>query len=404
MNNEKVSEFPSAKAVLTCISLFLLGGSLGLSGSSLLDKNKVQSATPSNSAEQLPNNSATAAIPPGVSPVSFITDVVKESGPAVVRINASKVVSTELPEVFKDPVFRHFFADSLPQTPEKQIRRGLGSGLIVSSDGLIYTNAHVIEGADKVTVTLKDGRTLQGKVLGGDKVTDVAVVKINANNLPTVKLGNSDRLQTGEWAIAIGNPLGLDNTVTAGIISAIGRHSSEIGEGDKRIDFIQTDAAINPGNSGGPLLNAKGEVIAINTAIIQHAQGLGFAIPINKAKQVADQIITKGKVEHAYLGIYMVAINPELKQQLQEVKEFNIKANKGVLVVRVANNSPSAKAGIKPGDVIQSLANKEVQDPGSIQDLVEKTSVGKEIPVILDRDGQKISLNVKVDSIPSPAN
>jgi serine protease Do len=393
------------KSILTYLSLLLLGGSLGLFGSSVLNSKSSQNISSSTPAEQVPNNSATAAIPPGVSPTSFITEVVKDSGPAVVRINASKVVSAEMPEVFNDPVFRHFFAGSIPQTPEKQIRRGLGSGLIVSSDGLIYTNAHVIEGADKVTVTLKDGRTLQGKVLGGDKVTDVAVVKINATNLPTVKLGNSDRLQAGEWAIAIGNPLGLDNTVTAGIISAIGRHSSDIGEGNKRVDFLQTDAAINPGNSGGPLLNSRGEVIGINTAIIQHAQGIGFAIPINKAKQVADQIITKGKVEHAYLGIYMVGINPEIKQEIQQqAKGINIKADKGVLVVNVANNSPSAKAGIKPGDVIQSLANREVKDPGSIQDLVEKTEIGQQIPITLDRNGQKISLNVRVEPIPSAVN
>jgi Do/DeqQ family serine protease len=327
--------------------------------------------------------------------------VVKESGPAVVRINASKTVTTEMPEVFNDPLFRHFFGGSgMPQMPEKQVRRGVGSGLIISPDGLIYTNAHVIEGADKVTVTLKDGRTLQGKVLGWDKVTDVAVVKIEAKNLPTVKLGNSDQLQPGEWAIAIGNPLGLDNTVTAGIISAIGRHSSDIGEGDKRVEFIQTDAAINPGNSGGPLLNAKGEVVGINTAIIQNAQGIGFAIPINKAKQIADQIITKGRVEHAYLGIYMVGINPDVKQELQESKGLNIKADKGVLVVRVANGSPSFKAGIKPGDVIQTLGNRTVNDPSAIQALVEGTQVGKEIPLTIDRNGQKISLNVKVESIP----
>ncbi len=393
------------KSFLTYLSLLLLGGSLGLFGSSVLNSKSSQNISSSTPAEQVPNNSATAAIPPGISPTSFITEVVKDSGPAVVRINASKVVSAEMPEVFNDPVFRHFFAGSVPQNPEKQIRRGLGSGLIVSSDGLIYTNAHVIEGADKVTVTLKDGRTLQGKVLGGDKVTDVAVVKINATNLPTVKLGNSDRLQAGEWAIAIGNPLGLDNTVTAGIISAIGRHSSDIGEGNKRVDFLQTDAAINPGNSGGPLLNSRGEVIGINTAIIQHAQGIGFAIPINKAKQVADQIITKGKVEHAYLGIYMVGINPEIKQEIQQqAKGINIKADKGVLVVNVANNSPSSKAGIKPGDVIQSLANREVKDPSSIQDLVEKTEIGQQIPITLDRNGQKISLNVRVEPIPSAAN
>src|SRR5919202_1353056 len=165
------------------------------------------------------------------------------------------------------------------------IERGTGSGFVIGGDGVILTNAHVVEGADTVNVTLKDGRSFQGQVLGADKVTDVAVVKIEANNVPVVAIGNSDKLLSGEWAIAIGNPLGLDNSVTAGIISATGRSSSDVGVPDKRIGFIQTDAAINPGNSGGPLLNASGEVIGMNTAIIQGAQGLGFAIPINTAKR-----------------------------------------------------------------------------------------------------------------------
>ncbi len=395
MKNHKESS--PVKQTGTYLSLLLLGTGLGLGGAYVVNN---LLPNPEEATNLVSPNSATAAIPPGISPTSFITEVVKETGPAVVRINASKTVTTEVPEALNDPMFRRFFGSQIPQTPDRKVQRGVGSGLIVSSDGLIYTNAHVIEGADKVTVTLKDGRTLQGKVLGGDKFTDVAVVKIDAQQLPTVKIGNSDQLQAGEWAIAIGNPLGLDNTVTAGIISATGRKSSDIGEGNKRVEFLQTDAAINPGNSGGPLLNSKGQVIGINTAIIQNAQGIGFAIPINKAKQIADQIITKGKVEHAYLGIYMVGITPEVKQELQETKGLEVKADKGVLIVKVATNSPSAKAGIKPGDVIESLQGKEVQDPSSVQQLVEATPVGQEIPITLDRNGQKISLNVKVESIP----
>lgn len=197
------------------------------------------------------------------------------------RIDASKTVTSQTPDVFNDPFFRQFFGSELPTPPGKQIERGTGSGFIIGADGRILTNAHVVDGADTVTVTLKDGRTFKGKVLGEDSVTDVAVVKIQANQLPTVALGKSDQLKLGEWAIAIGNPLGLDNTVTTGIISATGRSSSAVGVPDQRVSFIQTDAAINPGNSGGPLLNQRGEVIGMNTAIIQGAQGLGFAIPID---------------------------------------------------------------------------------------------------------------------------
>jgi len=217
---------------------------------------------------------------------NFIAEAAQKVGPAVVRIDSKRqVVSRGVPEEFSnDPTLRRFFGNREPQRPSSQVEEGTGSGFIVDANGLILTNAHVVDGADQVSVLLKDGRRLQGKVLGADPVTDVAVVKVEASNLPIVSLGNSELLQPGEWAIAIGNPLGLDNTVTAGIISATGRSSAAIGVGDRRVGFIQTDAAINPGNSGGPLLNEKGEVVGMNTAIISGAQGLGFAVPINTAK------------------------------------------------------------------------------------------------------------------------
>ena len=238
-----------------------------------------------------------------------------------------------------------FKAPSAPQS-------GIGSGFILSKEGQIITNSHVVSGADRVQVTLKDGRTFDGKVMGTDPVTDVAVIKINAENLPTIPLGDSDGLQTGEWAIAIGNPLGLDNTVTEGIISATGRSSGQVGVPDKRVDFIQTDAAINPGNSGGPLLNARGEVIGVNTAIIQGAQGLGFAIPINTVKNIADQIIAKGSVDHPYLGIQMVTLSDSVRGELDKAGEGDrIQVDTGVLVIDVQPNSPADDAGLRPGDV-----------------------------------------------------
>jgi len=303
--------------------------------------------------------------------------------------------------MFNDPFFRQFFGSQFDQIPDKQVQRGMGSGFIINTDGLILTNAHVIAGADQVKVTLKDGRTFDGKVVGSDPVTDVAVVKVDAENLPVIMLGDSNKLQIGEWAIAIGNPLGLDNTVTTGIISGIGRNSSQIGVPDKRVDFIQTDAAINPGNSGGPLLNAKGEVIGINTAIIQNAQGLGFAIPINTAQRIADQLIAKGTVEHPYLGIQMVQLTPELKQQLQERKGLNITADKGVIIAGVMPNSPAAKAGLKAGDVIEEVNNEKITDSREVQNLVENTPIGDNLPIKVSREQKSLTLNVKVAVLPN---
>ncbi|MEO1637590.1 MAG: trypsin-like peptidase domain-containing protein, partial [Cyanobacteria bacterium J06631_9] len=232
---------------------------------------------------------------------------------------------------------------------------GIGSGFIIDSNGTILTNAHVVKGSSRVRVTLGDGRNLMGEVVGLDDLTDVAVVKVSANNLPTVEMGNSQNLKPGEWAIAIGNPLGLDNTVTAGIISGTGRSSGVIGAADKRVRFIQTDAAINPGNSGGPLLNQRGEVIGINTAIIGRAQGLGFAIPINKAQEIASQLIAGEKVAHPYLGIRMTNLTSDLKQDLSRELGLRLSANQGIVIVDVARNSPAARAGLRAGDVIQQI-------------------------------------------------
>ena len=232
--------------------------------------------------------------------------------------------------------------------------------------------------------------------MGKDELTDVAVVKIQAENLPTLKLGNSDSLQPGQWAIAIGNPLGLDNTVTTGIISATGRTSNQIGAPDRRVQYIQTDAAINPGNSGGPLLNARGEVIGMNTAIIQGAQGLGFAIPINTAQHISQQLISTGKVQHPYLGIQMQALTPELKQNINSDPNSGLTVNedKGVLVVKVVPNSPAATSGIRAGDVIEKLNGQSVADSASIQQAVENSQIGTDVRLELRRNGQKINLSV----------
>ncbi|MFN4777360.1 MAG: HhoA/HhoB/HtrA family serine endopeptidase, partial [Pseudanabaena sp.] len=332
-------------------------------------------------------------------PRNYVVEAVNRTGPAVVRINASRTVASnqQIPQEFlEDPMFRQFFGDQLRRMPKERTERGTGSGFIINKEGDIITNAHVVSGADKVTVILKDGRQIEGKVLGSDELTDIAVVQVKPDNLPTVSIGSSQNLQPGDWAIAIGNPLGLDNTVTAGIISAIGRKSGQIGV-DKRVSFIQTDAAINPGNSGGPLLNQNGEVIGVNTAIIQGAQGLGFAIPIETAQRIAKQIIEKGTVSRAYLGIQMVTVDANVKKQVNQDTEFGIKISedKGVLITRVVDDSPAAKAGAKRGDVITKFNDKEILTADQVTQLVEDRAVGDKINMEVKRNGQTIALSVE---------
>jgi Do/DeqQ family serine protease len=394
----KTNEPAAWKKAATSLSLVLLGSGMTFAGGYLANNQQQVAQTASKLAVEKVN----AATPlPGNTDPNFVTQVVQKVGPAVVRINSSRTVKSQLPEEFNDPFFRRFFGSRLPQGGNR-VERGSGSGFIISADGRILTNAHVVEGADTVSVTLKDGRTFQGKVVGTDELTDVAVVKIEANNLPTVTLGNSDQLQPGQWAIAIGNPLGLDNTVTTGIISGIGRSSNQVGVPDKRVEFIQTDAAINPGNSGGPLLNARGEVIGMNTAIIQGAQGLGFSIPINTAKLISNQLITTGKAQHPYLGIQMVGITPELKQRINSDPNsgLNISENQGVLIVKVMPNSPAAKAGIRAGDVIQRLNGESVTEASAVQKAVEKARVGGNVRLDLRRNGKTINIAVTPGTFP----
>ncbi|MCC3455999.1 MULTISPECIES: HhoA/HhoB/HtrA family serine endopeptidase [unclassified Microcoleus] len=330
---------------------------------------------------------------------NFIAEAAEKVGPAVVRIDASTKVTNQVPEAFNNPLFRRFFGDNLPK-PEERTKRGTGSGFILTADGRIVTNAHVVSGTDTVKVTLKDGREFEGKVQGVDPLTDVAVVKINAKELPQVTLGRSDNIVPGQWAIAIGNPLGLDNTVTVGIISATGRTSSQVGIPDKRVRFIQTDAAINPGNSGGPLLNDQGEVIGINTAIRADAQGLGFAIPIETAKRVSDQLFAKGKAEHPYLGIQMLSLTPATKAEVNKQLDNKITIDRGVAVTRVVENSPAKQADLRAGDVIQKIDGIAVNTPGDVQERVENTAVGKELEVEINRFGQVQKIKVRPGAFP----
>lgn len=342
---------------------------------------------------------------PTLTDPNFIAEVVKSVGPAVVRIDATRTVET--PYAFNNPIIERFFGEQfggefLP--PEQRVQQGTGSGFIISEAGHIITNAHVVAGADSVNVVLKDGRSFEGEVLGADPVTDIAVIKVEANALPTVKLGDSKSLVPGQWAIAIGNPLGLNNTVTQGIISATGRRGSDIGIQDKRLDFIQTDAAINPGNSGGPLLNAEGEVIGVNTAIIQGAQGLGFAIPIDQAERIAEQLIETGRVEHPYLGVRLVELTPEIQAEINQSNAgFTVSQDEGVLIVAIAPNSPAARAGLRPGDVITQINDVAIETADQVQDQVETASLGEPLQLTVNRNGSTQQLTVRPEQLPIAA-
>ncbi|MEO0406324.1 MAG: HhoA/HhoB/HtrA family serine endopeptidase [Cyanobacteria bacterium P01_A01_bin.135] len=391
------------KQLPTTVSLMLLGGGIAVAGSQIISQSPSRmpalAQVVSPEASQPAPTEAEAALPP-IPSRNFISDVVQSAGPAVVRIDASRTVS-RAPGQLNDPVFRQFFGN-LPQQPAERVQRGLGSGFILDGQGHVLTNAHVVEGADRVSVTLKDGRALEGEVLGADPATDVAVIRVEADALPVVKTTNSEQLQPGEWSIAIGNPLGLDNTVTAGIISATGRSSGEVGIPDKRVDFIQTDAAINPGNSGGPLLNAEGEVIGMNTAIIQGAQGLGFAIPINTVKEIAQQLIATGKVEHPFLGVQMATLTPDVKAQINADpnRPFQVEAAEGVLLVRIVPNSPAAQAGLRVGDVVRAIDGEAIATSEELQALVAGRAVGSDLTLTIERNGQTTTQSVTLGELP----
>jgi Do/DeqQ family serine protease len=333
------------------------------------------------------------------SPNSFVAAAVNRVGPAVVRIDTERTITRNPDPFFNDPFFRRFFGnDMLPQGPFEERLRGQGSGFIISSDGTILTNAHVVDSADRVTVTLKDGRRFDGEVQGADEVTDLAVVKIGAGgNLPTASLGNSDQIQVGDWAIAVGNPLGLDNTVTLGIVSTLNRPSSLVGIPDKRVEFIQTDAAINPGNSGGPLLNAQGEVIGINTAIRANASGIGFAIPINKAKQITDRLARGERVVHPYLGVNIATLTPDLAKQNNDDPNSTVLLPEinGVLVVGVLPNSPAAQAGLRRGDVITQIDGRAVDTADQLQSLVDNAQLGQSLRVTVRRGDRTQQISVR---------
>jgi len=312
--------------------------------------------------------------------------------PTVVNISTSKHVAVpnrlrRQPSPFPDPFqdfFERFF-EEIPRRPQRE--RSLGSGFIISDTGFIITNNHVIAGADEIKVRLSDGREFKAEIKGADEKLDLALIKIDAKeNLPVAELGDSSRIKVGEWVMAIGNPFGLAQTVTAGIISATGR---VIGSGPYD-DFIQTDASINPGNSGGPLFSAEGKVIGINTAIIAGGQGIGFAIPVNMAKEVLPQLEEKGKVTRGWLGVTMQPMSPEL------ARSFGLNGDKGALVADVVKDGPAAKAGLRSGDVILEFDGKVIHEMNELPRLVAATPVGKTVKIKILRDGKPREVTVSV--------
>lgn len=334
-------------------------------------------------------------------PFGSFAPIVKRAAPAVVNISSSRVVKTsgqQMPDFFDNPMFREFFGGRAPRQMEPRSRRAesLGSGVIVSPDGLILTNNHVVEGATDVKVAFSDKREFPAKVIGTDKYTDVAVIKIDQHNLPTLPLSTT-LPQVGDVTLAIGNPFGLGGTVTMGIVSATGRTGLGI---EAYEDFIQTDAAINPGNSGGALINTHGELVGINTAILAGNnggnQGVGFAIPVNLARNIMDQLQKNGKVTRGYIGVSLQGLDPELAHT------FGLPENvHGIAITRVEPNSPGAKAGLQTGDVITSVNGNPVDEPGQLRVVVAGMAPGSTAHLKIFRNGASKEVNVTLAEFPS---
>jgi serine protease Do len=331
-----------------------------------------------------------------------MVEVVDAIKPSVVNISTTRTVRQRarggMP--LDDPFFRRFFGDDFMrqyQEPQERDLTSLGSGVIVAEDGYIVTNNHVVRDADEIKVTLYDKRVFTGRVIGTDPKTDIAVVKIDATGLPALEWGDSDALKVGETVIAVGIPYGLDHTVTSGIVSAKGRANVRIAEYE---DFIQTDAAINPGNSGGPLVNVRGELVGINTAIFSVSggyQGIGFAIPSNMAKLVLQSLLAEGKVIRGWLGVTVQPITEELARQ------FNLAEMEGILVSDVTEGGPAEAAGMQRGDVILRYDGKKVESPLALRNKVAATRPDTDVKLLIARDGKKMTIEVKIGELPTGA-
>lgn len=318
------------------------------------------------------------------------SSIAKKAVPAVVFIKVEKTVDAGSNVPFGNSNPFGFFNDDQPRQPREYRQMGQGSGFIISEDGYILTNNHVVGDADVISVKLKDGREFKAKRIGGDEKTDVAVIKIDGNNLPILPLGNSDKLEVGEWVIAIGNPFGLAETLTLGIVSAKGRNTVGINDYE---DFIQTDAAINPGNSGGPLINLEGQAVGINSAIFSSSGGsvgIGFAIPIDMARNVKDQLVMNGKVTRGQLGVIIGELTPDL------VDYFGTDTSKGVLVSDVLKGSPAERAGLEAGDIILKINNREVEGIVQLRNTIAMIAPGTKVELLIYRNGKEKTVTVSI--------
>ncbi len=380
----------SLKGVVLVALVSLVVG-LGISGS-------LDWLVPSR-AVNLMGESSNSDARPGLQLPDFVA-LAKKMKPVVVNISTTQVSEAHGTQEFGNPFgeddpfndfWRRFFGGPIPRGPQRQ--RSLGSGFIIDGDGSILTNNHVVENAQKIVVKLADDEEYEARVVGRDAKTDIAVIKINAKRaLAAAPLGDSEHLEVGEWVVAIGNPFGLDSTVTSGIVSAKGRH---IGQGPYD-NFIQTDASINPGNSGGPLINLRGEVIGINTAIFSRSGtniGIGFAIPINLVKEILPQLRGKGKVTRGYLGVLIQKVTPDIAESLGMEKGY------GALVANVSKDGPAEKAGVKVGDVIVEFDGKEIKDSGELPIIVARTPVNKTVRMKVLRDKKEVTLTVSVGEL-----
>ncbi|ATI02510.1 MULTISPECIES: DegQ family serine endoprotease [Cycloclasticus] len=339
-------------------------------------------------ATSLPTHAALPAFI-GEKPLPSLAPVLEKVTPAVVNIATRSMVQQHENPLLQDPFFRRFF--QLPNTPRKRSTQSLGSGVIVDANkGLIITNHHVIDKADKITVTLRDGRSFNANVVGSDPDSDVAVIQIKADRLTDLHIANSDHLRVGDFVIAIGNPFGLGQTVTSGIVSALGRSGLGI-EGYE--DFIQTDASINPGNSGGALINLKGELVGINTAILAPSGGnvgIGFAIPSNMAVSLKDQLVKFGKVKRGQLGISVQDLTPEL------AKAFSLRVKHGVIISQVAANSPAEKARLRPGDIVLSINGKPIKNSASLRNSLGLLTIGDNAKLQILRNGKQLPVSITI--------
>ena len=335
-------------------------------------------------------------------PHSFVANVASKVSPSVVRIDIEREIQTdEFESDLLDPLLRDLLGD-LGTFPKKE--RGQGSGVIIDSSGLVLTNAHVVERVDSVIITLQNGNQVDGTVLGTDQITDLALVKIKEfPGLESAKLGDSEDIQVGDWAIALGTPYGLESTVTLGIVSSLHRDINTLGFSDKRLDLIQTDAAINPGNSGGPLINANGEVIGINTLVRSGpGAGLGFAIPINLASKVTNQLLTNGEVVHPYLGAQLVLLNERIAKEHNQDPNALIflPERSGALVQSVIPQSPAEEGGLRRGDLVINAEGNAIKDPKSLLIQVENAQIGKPFELEVLRNNKEINLSIKPAALP----